>query len=73
MVDVGGEDVFLLLPWVLLEGRALADSCGVVGIDLPAIGVCWNGYEQKEEESSLKLCYLLEAGHPQKAQCLNRF
>ena len=38
MVDEGGGDVFLLLPWVLLEGGASTDGRGVVGLDLLVIG-----------------------------------
>ena len=37
MVDVGGGDVFLLLPWVLLERGASSDSHGVVGLDFPTV------------------------------------
>ena len=36
MADVGGGDVFLFLPWVLLKGGAYGR--GVVGLDLLAIG-----------------------------------
>ena len=37
MVDVEGGDVFLSLPWVLLEGGASSDSRGVEGLDLPIV------------------------------------
>ena len=38
VVDVGGGDVFLLLPRVLLEGGASVDGRGAAGLDLLAIG-----------------------------------
>ena len=34
VADVGGGDVFLLLPRVLLEGGASADGYRVMGLDL---------------------------------------
>ena len=34
----GGGDVFLLLPWVLLEEGAFVDGCGVAVLDLPIVG-----------------------------------
>ena len=37
MVDAGGE-VFLLLPCVLLEGEVSVEGCGVVNLDLLAVG-----------------------------------
>ena len=37
MVDVGGGDIFLLLPWVLLERGAPVDGHKAVGFDLLAI------------------------------------
>ena len=38
MVDVEGWDVFLLLPRVLLEEGASANSRRAVGLDLPVVG-----------------------------------
>ena len=38
MADEGGGDVFLLLPWVLLEGGAFMDGRGAAGLFLPAVG-----------------------------------
>ena len=37
MVDVGGGDVLLLLPRVLLEGGVSADGRGAVGLNLLAV------------------------------------
>ena len=37
MADVADSDVFLLLPWVLLEGGASIDGFGVGGLGLPAV------------------------------------
>ena len=37
MADVAGSNVFLLLPWVLLEGGASTDGFGVGGLGLPAV------------------------------------
>ena len=38
MADEGGEDVFLLLPWVLLEEGAFMDGYEVVGLGLLIVG-----------------------------------
>ena len=38
MVDIGGGEVFLLLPRVLLEGGVSVDSCKAVNLDLLVVG-----------------------------------
>ena len=38
VVDTGGGEVFLLLPRVLLEGRASIDGCEAMNLDLLVVG-----------------------------------
>ena len=38
VADEGGGEIFLLLPWVLLEGGVSTDGHGATGLDLPVIG-----------------------------------
>ena len=38
MANVGGGDVFLFLPWVLLEVGVSTDGRGAVGLDLLVVG-----------------------------------
>ena len=52
MADGVGEDVFLLLPRVLLEGGASTSGLGAEALGLLAENAYWNMYNQKEEESS---------------------
>ena len=61
MVDGAGGDVFLLLPRVLLEGGALANSSGAMGLDLLIIGRLLEGV-QVEEGGSLSKTLLLMGG-----------
>ena len=56
MADRVGEDVFLLLPRVLLEGGASTSGLGAEALGLLAKNAYWNMYKQKEEESSRELC-----------------
>ena len=38
VVDIGGGEVFLLLPRVLLEGRASIDGCEAMNLNLLVVG-----------------------------------
>ena len=45
MADGVGEDVFLLLPWVLLEGGASTSGLGAEALGLLAENAYWNMYK----------------------------